>query len=89
MEGNVPHRPITLEYPADTRAAWQPLKPEFSAACNALSLGMPYGEPYVMKAVRDALPAIEAAGDHELAARVRAIIDQDQNEIIERTLQHT
>ena len=78
MEGTVPHRPIRLEYSADTRSAWQPMKPEFSAACNALSLGMPYGEPYVMKSVRDALPEIEAQGDHQLAAEVRAYLDQER-----------
>ena len=78
MEGTVPHRRITLDWSDDTRAAWQPVKPEFSAACNALSLGMPYGEPYVMKSVRDALPEIEASGDHELAARVRAYLDQER-----------
>ena len=55
----VPHRPIRLVWRDDTRACWQPVKPEFSAAVNALSLGMPYGEPYVMKAVRDALPQID------------------------------
>ncbi len=50
-EGTVPHseiqhRPIQLEWPDDMRTAWQPLKPEFAAACNGLSIGMPYGEPY-------------------------------------------
>ncbi len=78
MEGTIPHRPIRLEYPADLRADWQPNKPEFAAACNALSLGMPYGEPYVMKSVRDALPALEAAGEHDLAAEVRAYLEQER-----------
>jgi predicted metal-dependent hydrolase len=44
-EQPVPVRHVRFEYPDDFRAAWQPLKPEFAAACNALSLGMPYGEP--------------------------------------------
>lgn len=74
----MPHRPIRLEYSTDTRAAWQPRKPEFSAACNALSLGLPYGEPYVMKSVRDALPELEAAGEHQLALEVRAYLDQER-----------
>lgn len=74
----VPHRPIHLEYRVETRAAWQPNKPEFSAACNALSMGMPYGEPYVMKSIRDALPAIEASGDIALAAEARAYLDQER-----------
>ncbi len=71
----VPHRPIRLEWRDDTRARWQPLKPEFAAAVNALSLGMPYGEPYVMKAVRDALPAIE---DDVLELEVQAYLKQER-----------
>ena len=72
------HRPIRLEYADETRAAWQPRKPEFSAACNALSLGLPYGEPYVMKSVRDALPELEAGGHQDLADEVRAYLDQER-----------
>lgn len=78
MEGSIPHRPIRLAYPDGMRAAWQPAKPEFAAACNALSLGMPYGEPYVMASIRDALPAVEAAGDDEVAAQVRAYLEQER-----------
>ncbi len=68
------HRRIRLEWPADTRAAWQPLKPEFSAAVNALSLGMPSGEPYVMHAVRDAGREV---ADPELRDRVREFLAQE------------
>jgi predicted metal-dependent hydrolase len=71
----VPHRPIRLEWRDDTRARWQPLKPEFAAAVNALSLGMPYGEPYVMKAVRDALPEIH---DDVLEREVQAYLEQER-----------
>lgn len=77
MDNSVPHRPIALDYPASTRAAWQPRRPEFSAACNALSLGLPYGEPYVMKSIRDALPALESQGQHQLAHEVRGYLDQE------------
>ncbi len=69
------HRDIKLEWPADTRAAWQSLKPEFSAACNGLSLGMPYGEPYVMAAVRGALGEID---DPHLVAEVHAYLEQER-----------
>lgn len=68
------HRRICLEWPDDTRAAWQPLKPEFAAAVNALSLGMPSGEPYVMQAVRDSARDIN---DPELAAQVRDYLAQE------------
>ncbi len=69
------HRQIKLEWPDDTRAAWQPLKPEFSAACNGLSLGMPFGEPYVMAAVRDALDQID---DPQLIADVEGYLEQER-----------
>ncbi len=68
----VPHRPIQLVWQDDTRACWQPIKPEFAAAVNALSLGMPYGEPYVMKAVRDALPDVD---DQALKLEVNAYLE--------------
>lgn len=68
------HRRIHLEWPADTRAAWQPMKPEFAAAVNALSLGMPSGEPYVMQAVRDAAKDID---DPVLSERVREYLAQE------------
>lgn len=69
------HRPIRLEWPPDTRACWQPLAPEFAAAVNALSLGMPHGEPYVMKAVRDALPAV---ADPTLRAEAEGYLQQER-----------
>jgi len=75
VEEQIRHRPITLEWADDTRAAWQPLKPEFAAACNGLSLGMPYAEPYVMASVRAALADID---DPQLEARVRAFLDQER-----------
>lgn len=77
----LPHRRIALDWPADTRAAWQPLKPEFAAAVNALSLGMPSGEPYVMQAVREAAADID---DPVLAAQVRDYLAQEG----EHTRQH-
>jgi len=74
MPSALPHRRIHLEWPDDTRAAWQPIKPEFAAAVNALSLGMPSGEPYVMQAVRTAAADID---DPELAERVRDYLAQE------------
>lgn len=68
-------------WPDDTRAAWQPLKPEFAAAVNALSLGMPHGEPYVMRAVRRAAAGID---DPQLRAEVDEYLRQEG----EHTRQH-
>jgi predicted metal-dependent hydrolase len=81
MPRALPHRRIALGWPDDTRAAWQPLKPEFAAAVNALSLGMPSGEPYVMRAVRTAAGELD---DPALAAEVRAYLSQEA----EHTRQH-
>ncbi|MEZ5165870.1 MAG: metal-dependent hydrolase [Acidimicrobiales bacterium] len=75
------HRRIRLDWPDDTRAAWQPTKPEFAAAVNALSLGMPSGEPYVMQAVRRAAAGLD---DPILTARVKAYLAQEG----EHTRQH-
>lgn len=79
MEGQpddapVPHRRIRLVWPDDTRAAWQPAKPEFAAAVNALSLGMPHGEPYVMRSVRRAVAGVDDPILHE---RVAAYLEQE------------
>ena len=71
----MPIRSVRFEYPDDFRAAWQPLKPEFSAACNALSLGMPYGEPYVVASVRRVVDDLE---DPELVDRVRSFLTQER-----------
>lgn len=77
----LPHRRIAISWPDDTRAAWQPAKPEFAAAVNALSLGMPSGEPYVMRAVRTAARDLD---DPTLADEVRAYLSQEA----EHTRQH-
>ncbi len=68
------HRRIRFAWPDDTRACWQPRRPEFAAAVNALSLGMPHGEPYVMRAVRRAAAGID---DPDLTRRVRAYLTQE------------
>lgn len=73
-DAGMPHRRIRLEWPDDTRAAWQPLKPEFAAAVNSLSIGMPHGEPYVMRSVRRAASDLD---DPELQSRVREYLEQE------------
>jgi predicted metal-dependent hydrolase len=47
--------------------------PEFACAANAVSLMMPYLEPFVVKAVREALPHLEPA----LQAEARLYISQE------------
>jgi hypothetical protein len=74
-EQPVPVRHVRFEYPDDFRAAWQPLKPEFAAACNALSLGMPYGEPYVVSSIRKVLDDLD---DPQLTERVRSYLAQER-----------
>lgn len=48
--------------------AWTPGKPEFAYAANAVSLAMPYVEPYICRNVEAAVPSIpdgEVRGDAE------------------------
>ena len=71
----LPVRGVRFEYPDDFRSAWQPRKPEFAFACNALSLGMPYGEPYVIASVRRAARDLE---DRELADQVGNYLAQER-----------
>lgn len=52
-------RKVRFEYPADLRAGWHRTMPEFACAANAVSLMMPYVEPYVVRAMRQALPHLE------------------------------
>ena len=48
----LPVRRVRFEFPADFDPVWAPHLPEFAAAANAVSLGMPYAEPLFIKAVR-------------------------------------
>jgi len=75
---SVPLRGILFEWTDDTRAAWHPAKPEFAAACNAVSLGMPYGEPYVIASVRAAIDDIDNTVAPHLADQARAYIAQER-----------
>ena len=72
----LPERNMRFEYPDDFRAEWQPLKPEFSAACNALSLGMPYGEPHVVASVRRVRDRL---GDEQLRGQVDSYLAQERS----------
>lgn len=69
----LPVRRVSFEYPADTDPMWVPHLPEFAAAANAISLGMPYAEPLFIKAVRSTFDRI----DDDLRARSESYIRQE------------
>jgi predicted metal-dependent hydrolase len=69
----VPVRRVTFEYPDDLAVLWNPDHPEFAAAANAVSLLMPYAEPYFVRSVRDVLGDLDPA----LAERASAYARQE------------
>lgn len=73
VEPVLPTRRVSFEYPADTDPMWVPHLPEFAAAANAISLGMPYAEPLFIKAVRSTFGQI----DDDLRARSESYIRQE------------
>lgn len=69
----LPTRRVAFEYPADTNPMWVPGNPEFAAAANAISLGMPYAEPLFIRAVRSTYDVI----DDDLRARSDSYVRQE------------
>lgn len=69
----LPIRRVSFEYPDDLDPLWVPSMPEFSAAANAISLGMPYAEPLFIKAVRSTFDRI----DDDLRERSESYIRQE------------
>ena len=69
----LPVRRVTFSYADDIDPMWVPHMPEFAAAANAISLGMPYAEPLFIKAVRSTFDQI----DDELRARSETYIRQE------------
>ncbi len=67
-------RRVTFEYPDDLDAHWNPDQPEWSQVVNAASLLMPYLEPYLIQAVREALPRIT---DPALLEEAKGYIGQE------------
>ena len=57
----LPERTLRFEYPESMDPAWSPRRPEFAYAANAVSLIMPFAEPYFVKSVRSALPQLDGA----------------------------
>ena len=48
----IPRRPVRFDHPDDLPLVWTPMWPELSCAANAISLLMPFVEPYLVRAVR-------------------------------------
>lgn len=69
----LPVRRVSFEYPDDFDPMWVPHLPEFSAAANAISLGMPYAEPLFIRAVRSTYDRI----DDDLRARSDSYVRQE------------
>lgn len=67
-------RRIAFRWPDDLRAHWDAKRPEWSQMVNAASLLMPYLEPYLIEAIRDALPHIR---DDKLAEEARGYMGQE------------
>ncbi len=67
-------RKIRFEYPDDLAAHWNPARPEWSQVVNASSLLMPYLEPFLIDAVREAIPSIT---DPALREDARAYVGQE------------
>ena len=75
--GQPRHRRLAFELPDDLAPAWNPALPEFAAAANAVSLMMPYVEPFVIRAAREHLPHLETSGHTKLANDVRVYVRQE------------
>jgi len=63
-------RRMQFEVPADLPARWNPARPEWSQVVNAASLLMPYLEPFLIEAIREATPQLEGALREEAKAYV-------------------
>ena len=62
----VPDRPITVRAvkfanPSDMPAMWHPRLPELACVANAISIAMPFVEPYVVASTRAALTKLDDA----------------------------
>lgn len=66
-------RRITFEYPERFEPMWAPHLPEFAAAANAISLGMPYAEPQFIRAVESTYDRLEP----KLRARTEDYVTQE------------
>ncbi len=64
-------RSIRFEYDDSFAPEWHPRLPEFACVANAVSLMMPYAEPYIVKSVRRSIPRLDADLQAEATAYAR------------------
>jgi predicted metal-dependent hydrolase len=69
----LPVRRTRFEYPDDFDPLWSRSQPEFAAAANAISLGMPYAEPLFIRAMRMVIDDL----DPQLRATTETYIRQE------------
>ena len=69
-------RRVRFEWPDDFDPVWTPRVPELSLAANAVSMLMPYVEPYVVASTRRTLAEISGL-DPDLAERARWYASQE------------
>jgi predicted metal-dependent hydrolase len=65
---------VQFAYPDDLAPHWNPHRPEWSQVANASSLLMPYLEPFLIDAIREAIPRI---ADPELREEAKAYLGQE------------
>lgn len=67
-------RKVQFAYGDDVEAHWNRARPEWSQVVNASSLLMPYLEPFLIDAIREAIPLIH---DPELREEAKAYLGQE------------
>jgi predicted metal-dependent hydrolase len=67
-------RKVQFAYPDDLAPHWNPRRPEWSQVVNASSLLMPYLEPFLIDAIREAIPRID---DPALRDEAKAYLGQE------------
>jgi predicted metal-dependent hydrolase len=67
-------RRVQFEFAEDLAAHWHPSRPEWSQVVNAASLLMPYLEPFLIEAIREAIPRLR---DPVLAQEARGYVGQE------------
>jgi predicted metal-dependent hydrolase len=67
-------RRVQFEFAEDLAAHWHASRPEWSQVVNAASLLMPYLEPFLIEAIREAIPQLR---DPVLAQEARGYVGQE------------
>jgi predicted metal-dependent hydrolase len=64
---------MRFDYGRDLDLLWNPTVPELAAAANSISVLMPYVEPFIVRSVRETVPAL----DEPLRERTEAFLRQE------------